>query len=154
MLVFNINRVSYDKEWRPVKSNNRFDFEKTIYLDMFLEKNKEKAKRLKEEASQLKIDLQKLRNAKAKYQADEKAEILMKAYKILNTMSSTEEDVAQSIMVSGSEFEFREPDKIGPALAGISKKELEVSQLALIKIFEAHSKEIKRIETKIRELEK
>ena len=71
MLVFNINRVSYDKEWRPVKSNNRFDFEKTIYLDMFLEKNKEKAKRLKEEASQLKIDLQKLRNAKAKYQADE-----------------------------------------------------------------------------------
>ena len=46
----------------------------------------------------------------------------MKAFKILDAMSSTEEDVAQSIMVSGSEFEFREPDKIGPALSGISKK--------------------------------
>lgn len=50
-----------------MKSNNRFDFEKTIYLDMFLEKNKEKAKRLKQEASELKIALQKLKNAKAKY---------------------------------------------------------------------------------------
>jgi hypothetical protein len=36
------------------------------------------------------------------------------------TMSETEKDVTQSIMVSGSEFEFREPGTVSAASVGLS----------------------------------
>jgi hypothetical protein len=44
VLMFQLNRVNYDfKNQKLVKDNSRFEFDKTIYLDLFLNKNKEKA---------------------------------------------------------------------------------------------------------------
>lgn len=36
-MMFQINRVNYDiKNQKLVKDNSKFEFEKTIYLDLFL----------------------------------------------------------------------------------------------------------------------
>jgi len=44
VLMFQLNRVQYNFEQRKlVKDNSRFDFEKEIYLDLFLNINKEKS---------------------------------------------------------------------------------------------------------------
>jgi hypothetical protein len=44
VLMFNLSRVDYDRtKQRLVKNNKRFEFDQTIYLDMFLNQNKEKA---------------------------------------------------------------------------------------------------------------
>jgi len=42
MLMFQLNRVNYDYENKKlVKDNSRFEFDKQIYLDLFLNSNKE-----------------------------------------------------------------------------------------------------------------
>ena len=44
ILMFQINRVNYDFEKKKlVKDNSRFEFDRTIYLDLFLKANEEKA---------------------------------------------------------------------------------------------------------------
>ena len=44
--MFQLNRVNYDIEKQKlVKDNSRFDFDKTIYLDLFLNCNKAKAEK-------------------------------------------------------------------------------------------------------------
>ena len=42
--MFQINRVNYDfAQKKLVKDNSRFEFDQTIYLDLFLKANEEKA---------------------------------------------------------------------------------------------------------------
>ena len=48
ILIFNINRVSYDKEKNAlVKDFSKFEFEKKIYADQFIDSNISKVKALK-----------------------------------------------------------------------------------------------------------
>ena len=45
IMLFQLNRVNFDiQKQKLVKDNSRFDFDKTIYLDLFLNQNKEKSK--------------------------------------------------------------------------------------------------------------
>ena len=54
-LVFQLQRVDFDrKTGMPVKLNDQFTFEKTIYLDRFLLQNKEEANKINKEISILK----------------------------------------------------------------------------------------------------
>ena len=50
-----------------VKDNSRFEFEKTIYLDLFLSKNMEKAKKHFKNLDQMKKDLKILRENLRRY---------------------------------------------------------------------------------------
>ena len=44
IMMFNLNRVDFDKKsCKLVKNNSRFEFDQTIYLDLFLNQNKVKA---------------------------------------------------------------------------------------------------------------
>lgn len=43
--MFQLNRVNYDfKNQKLVKDNSQFQFDKSIFIDLFLEKNMQKAK--------------------------------------------------------------------------------------------------------------
>ena len=45
-MMFQLNRVNYDyRKQKLVKDNSRFDFDKKIYLDEFLNLNQERAKK-------------------------------------------------------------------------------------------------------------
>lgn len=69
VLMFNLNRVDYDRsKQRLVKNNKRFEFDQTIYLDMFLNQNKEKANEHKQTMDRMKQDLKQLKKAQLKYQ--------------------------------------------------------------------------------------
>jgi len=46
VLMFQLNRVGYNfKEQKLVKDNSRFEFDKTIYMDLFLNQNRDRAER-------------------------------------------------------------------------------------------------------------
>lgn len=46
IMMFQLNRVNYDyRKQKLVKDNSRFDFDKKIYLDEFLNLNQERAKK-------------------------------------------------------------------------------------------------------------
>lgn len=56
--MFQLNRVNYDfVNQKLVKDNSEFQFDKTIYIDLFLEKNMEKAKLHYENLEKLKSEL-------------------------------------------------------------------------------------------------
>jgi len=58
VLMFQINRVAYDmKNQKLVKDNSRFEFEKTIYLDLFLYSKKEIAEKHFKNLEKMKVDL-------------------------------------------------------------------------------------------------
>lgn len=70
ILLFQLNRVSYDKEKQKlVKDNSRFDFDSTIYLDLFLNQNKERSKAHRQELERLKQSLRSLKAALDTYKA-------------------------------------------------------------------------------------
>ena len=56
MLIFQINRVEYTDRLEMVKINTRFDFEKELYIDQFLETNSKDV--LKNETDYLKVENQ------------------------------------------------------------------------------------------------
>jgi hypothetical protein len=58
VMMFNLNRVDYDrKQQKLVKNNKKFIFDETIYLDMFLNQNKEKAYQHKQHLKKIRRDL-------------------------------------------------------------------------------------------------
>lgn len=64
VLMFNLNRVDFDrKQLRLVKNNKRFEFDQTIYLDMFLNQNKDMANKHKLDLDKMKLDLKQLKEA-------------------------------------------------------------------------------------------
>lgn len=66
--MFQINRVQYDaKEQKIYKDNSRFDFDKTIYIDLFLNKNREIAEKNRLELQQMKTDLRVLKTQRSQY---------------------------------------------------------------------------------------
>jgi len=68
IMMFNLNRVDFDKkQLKLVKNNSRFEFDQTIYLDMFLNQNKLKATEHKKELEKMKSDLKSLKDAYKKY---------------------------------------------------------------------------------------
>ena len=68
MLMFQVNRVSYDYENKKlVKDNSRFEFDKQIFLDLFLNGNKEDAYKHYEKLEQLRADLKVLKDTYSKY---------------------------------------------------------------------------------------
>ena len=68
MLMFQINRVQYDaKEQKIYKDNSRFDFDKTIYIDLFLNKNRDIAEKNRLELHHMKIDLKDLKTKRSQY---------------------------------------------------------------------------------------
>jgi hypothetical protein len=66
--MFQINRVNYDfKEKKLSKDNSRFEFDQTIYLDLFLKCNEEKALKHKLQLDQMKEDLKILKETYSQY---------------------------------------------------------------------------------------
>ena len=60
--MFQLNRVSYDfQKGRLVKDNSRFEFDTEIYLDLFLNVNKEESDKYRAELEQKKSELKKLK---------------------------------------------------------------------------------------------
>jgi len=58
VLMFQLNRVGYDfKQLKLVKDNSRFEFDKTIYMDLFLNQNRDRAEKHREELDRMKADL-------------------------------------------------------------------------------------------------
>ena len=56
--MFQLNRVNYDfVNQKLVKDNSEFQFDKLIFIDLFLEKNMEKAKLHYENLEKLKSEL-------------------------------------------------------------------------------------------------
>lgn len=68
VLLFNLNRVDYDRAAQQlVKNHRRFEFDKTIYLDMFLNSNKAKSTEHKQHLNKMKQDLKLLKDTYKKY---------------------------------------------------------------------------------------
>mmetsp|Transcript_41259 Transcript_41259/g.62819 ORF Transcript_41259/g.62819 Transcript_41259/m.62819 type:complete len:436 (+) Transcript_41259:878-2185(+) len=66
VLLFQVNRVNYDfKTGNPEKDNRQFDFDKTIFLDMFLNANKDKSKEFIERLEQLQPKIAEMKQAVA-----------------------------------------------------------------------------------------
>jgi phosphoribulokinase len=60
--------VTYDKiKQKLVKENSRFEFDQTIYLDLFLNINKEKAEKHQAYLDQIKTDLKIMKDTYSKY---------------------------------------------------------------------------------------
>jgi len=56
--MFQLNRVQYDiKEQKLVKDNSKFDFDKEIYLDLFLNVNKAQSDKHHDELEKMKAIL-------------------------------------------------------------------------------------------------
>ena len=67
-MMFQINRVTYDyKNQKLVKDNSRFEFDKEIYMDLFLNKNKEAAYKHYERLDQMRADLKILKDTYEQY---------------------------------------------------------------------------------------
>ena len=59
--MFQLNRVNYDyQKQKLIKDNSKFHFDKTIYLDEFLNQNRLRAKKYRKELDQLKSQLKNL----------------------------------------------------------------------------------------------
>jgi hypothetical protein len=68
VLCFNLNRVQYDqKSQRIVKNMSKFTFDKQIYADMFLYKNRARADQMRKQISQIKLKLKELQKCIAEY---------------------------------------------------------------------------------------
>ena len=60
--------MAYDKiKQKLVKENSRFEFDQTIYLDLFLNINKEKAEKHQAYLDQIKTDLKIMKDTYSKY---------------------------------------------------------------------------------------
>lgn len=67
-MLFQLNRVNFDmQKQKLVKDNGRFEFDKTIYLDLFLNQNKEKSKAHRIQIEKLKKSLKELKEALNQY---------------------------------------------------------------------------------------
>lgn len=63
VLMFQLNRVNYDiKNQKLVKDHSKFEFDKVIYLDLFLNQNRERAQKHQQELDQMKTDLKLLKD--------------------------------------------------------------------------------------------
>ena len=61
VMMFQLNRVNYDyQKQKLIKDNSKFHFDKTIYLDEFLNQNRLRAKKYRKELDQLKSQLKNL----------------------------------------------------------------------------------------------
>ena len=70
VLMFQLNRVGYDfKESKLIKDNSRFEFDQTIYLDLFLNQNRDRAETHRLELEQMKLDLKVMQDTYAQYSA-------------------------------------------------------------------------------------
>ena len=68
MLMFQINRVQYDPvEQKVYKEYSRFDFDKTIYIDLFLNKNRERAEKNRLDLQQMGADLKVLKMQRSQF---------------------------------------------------------------------------------------
>jgi len=62
VMMFQLNRVNYDMQKNKlVKDNSRFDFDKEIYLDLFLNQNKERSDKHRSELEKKKKTLKGLK---------------------------------------------------------------------------------------------
>ena len=72
VMMFQLQRVTYDKEKQKlVKENTRFEFDETIYLDLFLNINKEKAEKHQKYLEKTKTDLKIMKETYQKYSESE-----------------------------------------------------------------------------------
>ena len=61
-MMFQLNRVQYDmQKQKLVKDNSRFEFDKEIYLELFLNINKESSDKHRAELEKMKIELKKVK---------------------------------------------------------------------------------------------
>ena len=119
VMMFQLQRVTYDKEKQKlVKENSRFDFDQTIYLDLFLNINKEKAEKHQEYLQQTKMDLKVMKDTYQKYaesgsgQSQKITEVFGACEKLINESSSTSEKnepLTNSVRIDGQDFEFKDP---------------------------------------------
>lgn len=69
ILMFQLNRVNYDiKNQKLVKDHRKFEFDEVIYLDLFLNQNRERARQHQRELDQMKTDLKLLKDTYQEYQ--------------------------------------------------------------------------------------
>lgn len=91
MLMFQVNRVSYDYENKKlVKDNSRFEFDKQIYLDLFLNNNKEEAYKHYEKLEQLRADLKILKDTYNQYSETSHPSHKERS-KLIDVLSTTEQ---------------------------------------------------------------
>ena len=116
MLMFQLNRVNYDfKNQKLVKDNSRFEFDKQIYLDLFLNQNKEQAAKHYEKLDQMRADLRLLKDTYSQYQAKDSSTKLCDAIaqteQLLKTNDSPE-TLCQSVMVGNEKIQFYDPKQL------------------------------------------
>jgi len=71
VLLFQLNRVNYDiQNKKLVKNNGKFEFDKTIYLDLFLNHNKQLSEEYRTKLEKMKEDLKKLKEVRDQYNAN------------------------------------------------------------------------------------
>ena len=98
MLMFQINRVQYDQvEQKIFKDYSKFDFDKTIFIDLFLNKNRERAEKNRLELQQMKADLKVLKTQRSQY-------IDPMDRSIVDTLQETENIVKNEGEVSSEEM--------------------------------------------------
>ena len=65
VMMFQLNRVTYDyQNQKLIKNNSRFQFDPVIYIDLFLEKNMEKAYHNSKKIEKMKQDLKVLKETR------------------------------------------------------------------------------------------
>lgn len=70
ILMFQLNRVNYDfKQSKLIKDNSKFEFDKTIFMDLFLNQNRERAEKHQKELDQMKVDIKILKDSYEQYNA-------------------------------------------------------------------------------------
>ena len=75
IVMFQLNRVSYDyNNSKLIKNNSRFQFDKIIYIDLYLEKNMKKAYDYNKKLEKMKDDLKMLNDTKQQYKQQDQIE--------------------------------------------------------------------------------
>lgn len=160
VLLFNLNRVDYDRTAQKlVKNHRRFEFDKTIYLDMFLNSNKAEALQHKQRLSTMKEDLKLLKDTYRKYsesnakgtQLDLSISSCVQLLSQFNTDAS--QCLKQSVDVGGQEFVFQEPSQLDISSIGISKQELEITLKTLRKVKQEAEDQVTRMAQQIEKME-
>ncbi len=139
-VMFQLTRVNFDKEnKRLVKNNQKFEFDKTIYMDLFLYQNRDLSSRLSKNLEQMKAELKQLKEVLDRYSSEG---IVSQLGSCFNLMSKSTDQLAQMLdegnkrecSIEGRKVEYFAPDEIYRCLPKVKKEEIETS-LKVIHMF-------------------
>lgn len=113
IMLFQLNRVNFDiQKQKLVKDNSRFDFDKTIYLDLFLNQNKEKSKAHRKQIEKLKKSLKQLKDVLDQYTENYNvAQKFQECHEILSKSIQKEQAVIQNKVSVGIQQEGQDEEE-------------------------------------------